>query len=313
MAYSQMALAKCKIGFKHTFLIGLASILMFSACGDSTASSEESNQDSVQTAVEEIAATASEKVANSDLEQDADYDRFADFSDSEDESKGPTPKPEEDLAALKKMREQAFKAEKTFFETPRISSWVSKLATTLDEESETEYGKLETGKFHQLNAKEAFYYYLVHPEMWDQICAETIFEAGDVLAIAQNLPFTGDGDHPSERQEELVKKNWPEIEGLVLDCIQKNNAISPEMMQVVVDFSMKSSIPVLTKIFKEQSEVKDDLILTTFVAMMNRANYKEWTDSEIAKEFKSMWWETIPLNDENVDKILFYAKKFAAS
>ena len=182
-----------------------------------------------------------------------------------------------------------------------------------DEDGMPVYGKLETGKFHQLTVSEGFYYYFVHPEYWDQICAEASFQSGDVLAIAANLPWTGDGDYPSERQSEFVKKHEEEIKSMILACMERNMSISPEMMQVIVDLKMKTAIPTLLKIYKTQDAPKEDLILTTLITLMDKAEFPDWEQSEIKKAFGEKWYETVEHNDANVDKICFYAKKFGES
>ncbi len=274
---------------------------MLSSCQPQEASSDEAKLDSLAAEIEKL-------VEDSEIEPT----RAAEIEEPEDNGY-PKEKPKADLEALRERRKTAFKDEKNFFETPRIESWISKLKIGEDEDGMPEYGKLETGKFHQLTSKEGFYYYFVHPELWDQICAETAFEAGDVMAISQNLPWTGGGDYPSEKQTELVKSNMEEIEGMILNCLEDNQQVSPEMMAVIVELEMKSAVPVLLKIFERQSAPKDDLILTTLVTLMNHAKFPDWQGSDLDEAFGEKWYESIELNETNVDKICYFAKKFGES
>lgn len=232
-------------------------------------------------------------------------------TDTYQELERPEAKPEKVQAQLRREWEAAEEAEKRFLGTPRLVGWVGELKETQDEDGMPLYGKLPDARFGSLTVKEHLYYSLFHPENWDQICAEFLFDAGLVKAISGSLPY-GNGDYPSDRQQKALEARLDSVGTYVVECLQANQGLSPTLMHLVVDYKIREAIPVLMDIYKSQP-LKDDLILTTMIELMRNAEYPGWMESDLNKELGGSMRDYVALTPTNADKIMFYAKKFAAS
>lgn len=234
---------------------------------------------------------------------------IVDADSPEDEApKSPDPKPDAELKALAKAEEAVKKAEQEYLGNARLTKLVAALKDSEDEDGMPVYGKLANREFDQLTAKELLYYIVFHPESWDQICAESAFEAGKVKAISPYLPFTG--DYASERQAAAMKVKSDSMEILVLECINKNHGASEQMLRMVAEQDLTSAIVPLIEAYKSQSP-QNDLILSTFIEMMDNGQFEAWTNTETAKAANDGFGNWLALTPENADKVIFYAKKYA--
>ncbi len=229
-------------------------------------------------------------------------------SPDDEAPKSPDPKPEGELKALAKAEEAIKKAEQEYLGNARLTKLVAALKDSEDEDGMPVYGKLAKQDFAQLTAKGLLYYVVFHPESWDQICAESAFEAGKVKAISPYLPFRG--DYASERQAAALKLKADSIEILVLDCVNKNHGASEQMLRMVAEQDLTSAIVPLIEAYKSQSP-QNDLILSTFIEMMDNGQFETWTNSETAKAANDVFGNWLSLTPENADKVIFYAKKYA--
>jgi hypothetical protein len=222
----------------------------------------------------------------------------------------PAAKSEADQKATKAIWEKAAANEKQFFGTPRIEKLVAGLKETMDEDGMPVYGKLDDKQFKSLTAKELVYYSVFHPETWEQICAEFLFDAGMVQGVSTYLPMNG--DFMSERQEAAIKAKMDTLTTLIASCINTNRSVSEPMLHLISTLKLKAAIGPMIEAYKAQT-VKDDLILSAFVEMMSMDEYAEWSNSELAKEMNGKSRDWIPLTPANADKIMYYAKNYAAS
>jgi hypothetical protein len=222
----------------------------------------------------------------------------------------PDPKSDAELAALKTAWEAAVVAEKKFLDNPQLEQWIAGLKTTEDEDGMPVYGKLDAAKFDALTPKEILHYTTFHPESWDQICAEFMFDAGTVKAISPNLPMSG--DYASERQAAAMKAHQEAIAGIVVACLNATQTVSEQMLHTIVEQDMRVAIGPLVEIYRTQ-KVKDDLILSALIELMEQAEYAAWVSSEPRKHVHDVWTEWMPLTAENADQIIYYAQKFATT
>lgn len=229
----------------------------------------------------------------------------------------PTPKSEEERAKIEKQWADAIAAEKKFLGSPKLIGWMGDLKFTTDEDGFDQPGKLTDAQFKGLSFSEKFCYYLFHPEMASQNCSMAFFDVGLIQGISGSLPFDGE-EYPSDRQLEAMNTQKAELEKWILKSISTNKAISIPMMQAVVAFEVKSAIVPLLDLYQQQT-VKDDLLLSTCIEMMRKAEYADWSSSNVATEmreemggdYQGEMRDFAALNDANVQEIIALAKKFA--
>ena len=230
-------------------------------------------------------------------------------SPAEEPPKRPDTKPEAELRALTEAEEKASKAEQDYLGNPQLVKLVAALKDSEDQDGMPVYGKLSKSDFDRLTAKELLYYVVFHPESWDQPCSESFWDEGKVKAISPSLPLSG--DYSSERQEQAIAAKMDTIRSLIPECIDATQTVSLRMLRMVVEQNVKSAIPSLIEVYKTQSP-QNDLILSAFVEMMASNDFQPWIKSETAVAVNDVFGKWLPLTPENADKIMYYAKKYAA-
>lgn len=229
----------------------------------------------------------------------------------------PALKSEADRTKIKQQWADAIAAEKKLLGSPKLIGWMGDLKFTTDEDGFDQPGKLTDAQFKGLSFSEKFCYYLFHPEMASQNCSMAFFDVGLIQGISGSLPFDGE-EYPSDRQLEAMNTQKAELEKWILKSISTNKEISIPMMQAVVAFEVKSAIVPLLDLYQQQT-VKDDLLLSTCIEMMRKAEYADWSSSNVATEmreemggdYQGEMRDFAALNDANVQEIIALAKKFA--
>lgn len=239
---------------------------------------------------------------------------------SEAEPQRPAPKSEAEQAKVRQQWADAVAAEKKFLGSPKLLGWIDGLKSTTDEDGFDQPGKLTDAQYKGLSLQEKLCYYLFHPEVSSQNCSMAFFDAGLIQGISGSLPF-GSEEFPSERQMQSMESQKADVANWIVKSITTNKAASVELMQAVVAFDVKQAIGLLTDLYNSQS-TKDDLILSTFIELMRKAEYAPWMNSDIAKEMQAPMGgdeyggemrDYAPLNQANVDKVLALAKEFAGA
>ena len=282
---------------KMKFFLGAVCLLALSACNSPSA---ESTQSAISNA-DSLAASAAQAPDNQE----------------EGESLRPTLKSEPERSRLQKQWADAVAAEKKFLGSPKLIGWIGELKSSTDEDGFDQPGKLTETQFKGLAFQEKLCYYLFHPEMASQNCSMAFFDIGLIQGISGSLPFDSE-EYQSERQLEALTTQKAELEKWVLKSIETNKTVSIPMMQLIVAFELKSAITPLLNLYAAQS-LKDDLLLTTCIEMMRKAEFADWVNSEVAAEMKQeMGGEYGPemrdyaaINDANVQEVIALAKKFA--
>jgi hypothetical protein len=193
------------------------------------------------------------------------------------------------------------------------------LKSTTDEDGFDHPGKLTDAQYKGLSFQEKFCYYLFHPEMASQNCSMALFDIGLVQGISGSLPF-GAEEYPSDRQIESMESQKAEIATWALKCISTNKAVSIQMMQAIVAYDVKAAIVPLLDLYASQP-LKDDLLLTTCIELMRKAEYPAWTNSDVAAEMQveiggdygGERGDFAALTDANVQKVISLARQFAGA
>lgn len=222
----------------------------------------------------------------------------------------PEEKEEQELNALEKARQISESAQMDFFATLRLKEWMSVLEEKVDEDGMPVMEILPQNQFAQLTVKEHLYYHLAYPEEWSQNCAEMYFTPGRVKAISRYLPFADDGLYVSERQGKYLEANRDSVSYWVKAFLKDRKAVTTPMLNLITDLKLKSAIPDLARIYRNQTP-KDDLILTALIQMMDLAEYPGWTQSKLVKEDWDEELDVLELSQVNADMVLMYAEKYA--
>lgn len=269
-----------------------------------TSTSPEVEDMTEETVTETEVAPEAEEAAEeaAEAEEEEHFDPYANM---------PKPKSDEELRLLREQEGKALAGEKAYFGTPRLVEWISGLGEDTDEDGFPVYQKLTDEQFGSLTVKEYIYYYLFYAESWDQVCAEAMVAAGEVKALSRELPYDMSGDYQSDRQSKSLKNNVDSVDYYLLDCIQSHKMASTDMLRMVVMQDLVDAIPSLIEGYREQLP-RNDLYLTTMIELMTQAKYDPWAESDLEKSFGDAYWATIELNEVNADKVIYYAKNFAA-
>jgi hypothetical protein len=256
--------------------------------------------------------------------------------DLEDDPNRPAEKGEEELAQLQKQWTDAYQAERKLLMTNRLQAWIDELYAQADPNDISFRPQLTADQFAALSFREVFAYQMYYPEDWSQVYDVTHAYAGKIQAICRKLPeentgyFLTDRDkevlnndttarplpdqrgyHWSERQLEALYKDTAEVRKIILECLNTNHAVSIPMMRNIAKFNVKAALIPLIHIYRSQP-VKDDLILTTLVELMERLNFWDWVYSPECKAMVVDDYGTLPLTAANVEEIVKYAEKLAA-
>jgi hypothetical protein len=224
----------------------------------------------------------------------------------------PPAKPKAELDALNKIWRDALEADRKWLVSERLEDWMKGLKDTDDEDGMPVHGLLTDAQFASLTTKEKLGYAMFHPEGWSQNCAEFSESAGHIQAISRMLPYDETGDFWSDRQMDALRKDSVAVKKIILECISTNNTVSIPMMHNISEFKVWAAIPKLIEIYNAQT-TKDDLLLTTMIALMERASFWKWINSDLNKAMVGDENGIIALTPENAQQIIDYAQKFAAS
>lgn len=283
---------------KYRILPLLVLCLAFAACKDKTATS--GNPSNADSAVNATAAPTN-----------------GDSAAMEEGPARPPLKAEAELNAIKQQWEATAAAEKEFLASPKLIQTVEKLKGHTDEDGFEQPGQLSEAQFAKLSLKEQMYYFLFHPEVSSQNCDMALFDAGQIQGISAWLPH-GEEVYQSERQTNALANNKAEVVKIVKECLNKNKALSVEMMKMVAGLQLKELIVPMVDTYNAQT-VKDDLLLTTAIEFMRMQQWPEWMSSNVAKEMDSEMGgeyggmrDYADLTPENVNEVIALAKKFAA-
>lgn len=195
--------------------------------------------------------------------------------------------------------------------TPRLEGWIKERQLLYSGDDPAPNVALDDTQFQALTSQEKLAYQLFYPEDYAQSGLGHRAFSGNVLAISRKLPALADGLAPSERQMQAVRKDSNAIKKIILNSLETNRAASVELLYDIVALKLIKAIPLLIQIYQGQA-LKDDLLLTTLVALMEHSNFWPWIYSP---EFKAMLVdpnETIPLTPPNIDKIITMAQKLAS-
>jgi hypothetical protein len=223
----------------------------------------------------------------------------------------PPKKPAGELEKLGKMWEDALAAEQKLLGTQRLRDGMAGLQDFTGADGIPIHGELKDALFTSLNAREYLAYELVHPESWSEDEVGTGIWAGQIQGIARKLPKIASGDQPSERQMEALRKDTIGLKKIVLECLTTNKSVSIPMLRIIAEFKIFPAVGPLVAIYQDQA-IKDDLILTTLVQLMEKGMYWDWLKSD---PFKAMLIDPdgmAPLSRQNADAIIGFAQAFAA-
>ncbi len=224
----------------------------------------------------------------------------------------PPQKSRKEIDALNKRWGDAWEADREFLMTDRLEKWLKAIPDSSDADGYPIRLKLKKEQFAALDAKELLAYQMFHPEEWSQNCAEFGVAAGYIQAISRNLPYEDDGDYWSERQMAALIKDSVAVGKVVLECLSTNKSPSIPLMRAIAELKVKEAILPLIDIYESQ-EIKDDLILTTLVELMERANYWKWVYSPTCKLMVVSEGNVLPLDAPTIAEILKFAREFAES
>jgi hypothetical protein len=93
--------------------------------------------------------------------------------------------------------------------------------------------------------------------------------------------------------------------------VEEGHAPLP-LLRVIVSVDLREAIPALCNVYKDQA-VKDDLILTTLIELMNSGGYKPIDQLYADPKVNPRRRDWLPMDDVTADKILYHARKFANS
>jgi|GEM_PF-4483048 len=287
---------------KTILLLVLVSTLCW-GCGESADNQSPKSETIAVSPPEEIPVVNADTV---EVEEEEDENIQ---SDEVDEYALPPAKSQADLEAFDAREKEAIAAEMAFWGTPRIVDWVDALEDAQDEDGMPVYGKLDQDKFDQLTTKEYLYYYLYHPESWDQMCAEIMVDRGRVQAISTFMPYDYSGDDPSQRQIEGLKTRKDSIALYTKDYLNQADKVSLSLLRFIAQEEWTEMLPRLLEIYKSQA-APNDLILTTFIDLMRKRKFEPWLESDLDQEASKGHYSIIPLSEVNADKIIYYTKEF---
>jgi hypothetical protein len=251
----------------------------------------------------------------------------------------PAFKSQTEIEALQKRWKDAYEAERQLLLSKRLQLWLEDLYGLDDPNMPDVRAKLTDEQFEALSFKEKLAYQMYYPEDWSQNCKVFWSYGGIYQAIARELPqentgyfyterdeealhkdttagrqvFLPDqaGFHWSERQLEALYRDTAEVKRIVLETMATTQTVSIPMMRTIVKFNVKAALLPLIDIYRKQT-VKDDLILTTLMELMERLNFFDWIYSPLCKAIVVDENYTLPLTQANADEIISYAEKLAA-
>jgi hypothetical protein len=252
----------------------------------------------------------------------------------------PPMKSSAELGRLQAQWAAAHAAERTFLMSSRLQRWLKELKATMDPNDPSVRPQLTDDQFGALSVKEMLAYQMYYPEDWSQLCLFSNTYAGRAAGIARALPQENmvyivdsgkleylpadsnmtlealdivpfaSGYHWSDRQLEALRKDSVAVKRLVLECLATHGQVSIAMMRTIANFKIKEAILPLMDIYRRQA-VKDELILTTIMEIMERSNYWKWIYSPVCKSVVAAPYEVIPLTQTNLDEIFKHAQTFA--
>lgn len=224
----------------------------------------------------------------------------------------PPQKSRKEIDILNKRWGDAWQIEYDYLVTDQLEKWLKAIEDSTDEDGWPIRRKLKKDQFAALNAQELLAYHMFHPEEWSQNCAEFGVSAGYIQGISRALPYDEDGNYWSERQMAALIKDSVAVGAVVVECLQKHKTASIPMMRAVAELKVKEAVVPLIAIYEAQ-EVKDDLILTTLIELMERANYWKWVYSPTGKQIVVTHGNVLPLDSATIADILKFAREFAES
>lgn len=222
----------------------------------------------------------------------------------------PDYKSDADRKALGEMEEEGNKRLREYLVGQPFRDKVAALKETEDMDGMPVYGKLPDDDFKALSAAALVYYAAYHPEEWYQICAEYLYDVGDLKGVFSYLPI--ETDEPSERQVAALKAKKQEVADVVTDFLVEEGHAPLPLLRVIVSVDLREAIPALCNVYKDQA-VKDDLILTTLIELMNSGGYKPIDQLYADPKVNPRRRDWLPMDDVTADKILYHARKFANS
>lgn len=223
----------------------------------------------------------------------------------------PPQKPGKEIDVLNKRWNDAWEKEYDYLVSKRLQGWLDAIPDSSDEEGWPIRLKLDNQKFEELNAAELLAYQMFHPEEWSQNCAEFGEAAGNVQAISRFFPNDEDGNYWSERQMAALIKDSVAVKAVILECLSQHQVASISLMRTIAELGVREAVMPLIDIYNAQEEVKDDLILTTLMQLMERANYWKWVYSPTCKSMVVADGYFLPLDEATIGEILKFAREFA--
>ncbi|MEY3444244.1 MAG: hypothetical protein RLZZ519_2525, partial [Bacteroidota bacterium] len=224
----------------------------------------------------------------------------------------PPQKSPKEIDVLNKRWGDAWESNHAFLMTDRLEKWLAAIPDSSDGDGYPIRLNLKKDQFAALDAREKLAYQMFHPEEWSQNCAEFGVAAGYIQAISRNLPYDEDGDYWSERQMAALIKDSVAVGKVILECLSTNKSPSIPLMRAIAELKVKDAILPLIDIYESQ-EIKDDLILTTLIELMERANYWKWVYSPTCKSMVVSEGNVLPLDSATIAEILKFAREFAES
>ena len=289
--------------FLQTIVLILFTVAL-TACGGGEARVDEGPPEGPAEEVEVPADPSPE--ADADADAEAEEDEEEDFDPY---SNMPKPKSDEELRLLGDLKKEARELEMDYFGSDRLREWIGGLGESEDEEGMPMVLELSEENYNSLTARERIYHYLYYPESWDQVCAESMFMAGEVKALSKSLPYDYSGYYQTERQRKGLDEIVDSVDYYLLDFLETNLVATDDLLRLVVDQDLNEAIPFLVKAYREKLP-RNDLYLSAMMELMSSAKYADWEGSDLRKEMGEAAWGTADLTEVNADKVIYYAEKF---
>jgi hypothetical protein len=216
-------------------------------------------------------------------------------------------KPKEQRDALMERWKKAYSQELAALKDPKIDAWMNAHPTAGIDDL---VPPLPQTDLKALDAKQLLYYALVNPEEFSQNCSEFSGYAGLVQVLSRKLPYDDYGLLRSDRQTDALQAKHDEVDALVVRFLKENKTVSERLMFHIADLELQGAILPLIDIYQAQT-LKDDLILTTLLELMERGECFPWIMGDLFKKMLISPNNTVELNENNAETIISFASAFA--
>lgn len=160
------------------------------------------------------------------------------------------------------------------------SEKLNKLLNALNGEHFFNRSKISEADFNSLNATEHFIHSFYYPEAYYQVCAVVEYKINDYQTIEPFLERSNRGVGTSQRQREILETHRDSTLLLMDQCIRQSELVSGKIKEFIVNMEAFELIPTLITTLENQTEVKDNYILTTFCLLM-KDEYEPFIQSDI--------------------------------